>query len=89
MKSLKQKEEWPFMICQRMGISPIVTIGLGLYSVSFRSRVPAPPQRMTTFSGVIFMLLLVARCAERPYSIPASFGYAFSIASAPELGVLP
>src|SRR6185295_4381846 len=36
------------MMCQRIGCGPISTIGFGRYSVSSRSRVPWPPQRMTT-----------------------------------------
>src|SRR5215218_6206860 len=36
------------MMCQRIGRGPISTIGLGRYSVSSRSRVPWPPQRITT-----------------------------------------
>lgn len=35
------------MMCQRIGIPPISTIGLGRYSVSSRIRVPLPPHRMT------------------------------------------
>src|SRR5262249_51377685 len=37
------------MICQRIGRSPIGTIGLGRNSVSSRRRVPKPPQKITTF----------------------------------------
>src|SRR5687767_9711842 len=35
-------------MCQRIGMSPTWTSGLGLNSVSSRRRVPVPPQRMTT-----------------------------------------
>src|SRR5258708_1186004 len=37
------------MMCQRIGRSPMGTIGLGRNSVSSRKRVPNPPQKMTTF----------------------------------------
>src|SRR5271157_802918 len=40
------------MICHSIGRPPISTIGLGLYSVSSRSRVPSPPARITTFIDV-------------------------------------
>src|SRR5256885_2026716 len=36
------------MMCQRIGMSPILTKGFGLSSVSSQSQVPAPPQRITT-----------------------------------------
>ncbi len=38
------------MMCQRIGRSPISTIGLGREAVSSDSRVPRPPARMTTFT---------------------------------------
>lgn len=38
-------------MCQRIGRPPISTIGLGRDSVSSRSLVPKPPQRMTTFTS--------------------------------------
>src|SRR5215210_4879716 len=51
------------MMCQRIGWGPISTIGLGRYSVSSRSRVPLPPQRMTTgmsvFEGLVSCLDIV------------------------------
>src|SRR4051812_15185586 len=37
------------MMCQIIGWGPIGTMALGRNSVSSRSRVPFPPQRMTTF----------------------------------------
>src|SRR6266581_69228 len=37
------------MMCQRIGRSPISTIGLGRVSVSSVSREPNPPARMTVF----------------------------------------
>src|SRR2546423_10877112 len=37
------------MMCQRIGRSPISTIGFGRVSVSSASRVPRPPARITTF----------------------------------------
>src|SRR5215204_4745680 len=36
------------MTCQRIGRPPISTSALGTVSVRSRSRVPRPPQRMTT-----------------------------------------
>src|SRR5262245_33911211 len=36
-----------FMMCQRIGLSPISTIGFGRTVVSSDSRVPNPPARMT------------------------------------------
>src|SRR3989338_9156813 len=36
------------MMCQRMGLPPISTIGFGRVSVSSVSRVRRPPQRITT-----------------------------------------
>src|SRR5689334_20090773 len=39
------------MICHRMGREPTGTMGLGRNSVSSRSLVPLPPQRITTFMG--------------------------------------
>jgi len=41
------------MMCHKTGLPPISTIGLGLYSVSSRRRVPIPPQRITT--GIEFL----------------------------------
>src|SRR6476620_12770569 len=40
------------MMCQRIGLPPISTIGLGRVVVSSASRVPFPPARMTTFISV-------------------------------------
>src|SRR5262245_35295730 len=37
------------MMCQRIGLPPISTMGLGRVSVSSVKRVPRPPARMTTF----------------------------------------
>src|SRR6266849_2036188 len=37
------------MMCHSTGFVPILTIGLGLNSVSSRRRVPKPPHRITTF----------------------------------------
>ena len=42
-----------FMMCRRIGRPPISTSGLGRNSVSSRSRVPWPPQRITTFTRVL------------------------------------
>src|SRR5918996_2070529 len=38
--------------CQRIGRPPISTSGLGIVWVCSRSRVPRPPQRMTTFGAL-------------------------------------
>jgi len=38
-----------FMMCQRIGLPPISTIGLGLRCVSSLRRVPSPPARITAF----------------------------------------
>jgi hypothetical protein len=37
------------MMCQRIGIPPISTIGFGLIEVSSEIRVPSPPARITAF----------------------------------------
>ena len=37
------------MICQRIGLPPIGTIGLGITSVYSARRVPNPPARRMTF----------------------------------------
>ena len=37
------------MMCQRIGLPPISTIGLGFTCVSSLMREPNPPARMTTF----------------------------------------
>jgi hypothetical protein len=38
------------MMCQRIGIPPISTIGLGRNEVSSLSRLPSPPARITAFT---------------------------------------
>ena len=40
------------MMCQRIGRSPISTIGFGRTAVSSESRVPNPPARITVLSGI-------------------------------------
>ena len=47
------------MMCQRIGLLPISTMGLGLNSVSSLIRVPFPPQRITTFSFLAFMFIMI------------------------------
>ena len=37
------------MMCQRIGLPPISTIGFGRGPVSSLSRVPRPPARITAF----------------------------------------
>ena len=44
------------MMCQRIGLPPMSTIGFGRNSVSSRIRVPCPPQRMTTFTRPVSAL---------------------------------
>src|SRR6185437_8484295 len=58
------------MMCQRIGRPPISTIGLGRNSVSSRSRVPFPPQRMTAF---IVSLSFVVRATARTQVARAAF----------------
>jgi hypothetical protein len=38
------------MMCQRIGLPPISTIGLGRVTVSSLSREPMPPARITAFT---------------------------------------
>ena len=38
------------MMCQRIGLPPISTIGFGRTDVSSASRVPRPPARITAFT---------------------------------------
>src|SRR4051812_26369341 len=48
---MKRRCPWwaySFMMCHRIGFSPISTSGLGTRSVSSRRRVPRPPARITT-----------------------------------------
>ena len=40
------------MMCQRIGLPPISTIGFGRTAVSSLSREPNPPARMTAFTGL-------------------------------------
>jgi len=47
------------MMCHKIGFPPISTSGLGRNSVSSRRRVPIPPHRITTCSGL--ELLGIAR----------------------------
>src|SRR5215212_2957702 len=69
------------MMCQRIGRGPISTIGLGRYSVSSRSRVPWPPQRITTGMSRLSILAMAS---------PSKF-YRGSenVAESPELLQLP
>src|SRR3954470_18678513 len=41
---------YSWMMCQRIGRAPISTSGLGIDCVCSCSRVPRPPQRITTFT---------------------------------------
>src|ERR1700687_1119647 len=45
------------MICQRIGLPPISTMGLGRDTVSSEILVPRPPARMTAFIILIFPFL--------------------------------
>jgi len=52
-----------YMICQRIGSSPIETKGFGRHSVSSFKRVPRPPHRITTGGLVLprsFLLLILS-----------------------------
>src|SRR5438552_635171 len=49
MKSLIPWKEYNFMMCQRIGFSPISTIGLGLTWVSSLNLEPKPPAKITAF----------------------------------------
>src|SRR5262245_38792085 len=40
-----------FMMCHRIGLPPISTMGLGRKAVSSDRRVPNPPAKMTAFIG--------------------------------------
>jgi hypothetical protein len=40
------------MMCQRIGLPPTSTIGLGRAAVSSLSREPIPPARITAFKGI-------------------------------------
>jgi hypothetical protein len=53
------------MMCQRIGRVPISTIGFGRYSVSSRSRVPWPPQRITTGMSRLSGLIIVSPSGAR------------------------
>src|SRR4051812_3288646 len=64
------------MMCQRIGRSPIGSIGFGRNSVSSRSRVPLPPQRITTF---------IARLRARWYYAPSRAHMDFRVAARPSL----
>ena len=50
MNSSIPTAEYIFMMCQRIGLPPISTIGLGRSVVSSESRVPSPPARITVFT---------------------------------------
>src|SRR5438132_764263 len=52
------------MMCQRIGLPPISTIGFGRSDVSSLRRVPIPPARMTTFTST--------SCLQRVDGTPAS-----------------
>ena len=39
-----------FMMCHNIGLPPMVTMGLGLSTVSSERRVPNPPAKMTAFN---------------------------------------
>jgi hypothetical protein len=40
-----------FMMCHRIGLPPISTIGFGLSAVSSDKREPRPPARMIVFTA--------------------------------------
>src|SRR5215467_10637610 len=49
MKSLIPWWEYNFIMCQRIGLPPISTMGFGLTCVSSLKREPKPPARITAF----------------------------------------
>src|SRR5947207_2080448 len=62
------------MMCHRIGLPPISTMGLGLVSVSSESRLPTPPARIATFTlsppsdvarACTHRVDSLARCARR------------------------
>src|SRR4051794_2057419 len=86
------------MMCQRIGWGPISTMGFGRYSVSSRSRVPLPPQRITTgmscFAGLLiddsFALrggyYLQSNVAQRPQLFDLSVVHGAVAANAGQTG---
>ena len=51
-------------MCQRIGLSPISTIGLGRTEVSSEILVPNPPANITAFMQLFLFLLTVVRATE-------------------------
>jgi hypothetical protein len=43
------------MMCHRIGLPPISTMGFGLTEVSSEIRVPSPPARMTAFTTHVLL----------------------------------
>src|SRR2546430_15506910 len=63
MKSLIPWKEYNFMMCQRMGLPPISTIGFGLTRVSSLNLEPTPPARITAFiEKLLFPQRSLRRC---------------------------
>src|SRR5215831_15474502 len=60
MKSLIPWWEYSFMMCQRIGLPPISTMGFGLTCVSSLNREPKPPARMTAFIESLSSLGIMA-----------------------------
>src|SRR5579859_7402347 len=58
MKSLIPWWEYSFMMCQRIGLPPISTMGFGLTWVSSLKREPKPPARITAFISSLSSLAL-------------------------------
>src|SRR6266571_525056 len=67
-KSVKPLCAYNFMMCQRIGLPPISTKGLGRYSVSSRRRVPSPPQSITTFTKFSWTALVLSLLDFRSYT---------------------
>src|SRR4030042_3684702 len=79
-----------FIICQRMGLPPISTIGLGRKTVSSDRRVPAPPARITTFifftPSYVLRTLFLVLCRneeQRAQNVPYGFRQRYNLTAVP------
>ena len=59
MKRRQPNAAYVFMICHTIGCSPIGTIGFGRSSVTSRSLVPFPPQRIITAIMLTLLALML------------------------------
>src|SRR3989344_730619 len=70
MKSFTPCASKIFMMCHRMGLPPISTIGFGRTAVSSLMRVPYPPARMTAFMVLLsIMIPLYFYCLKEHLSL--------------------